>query len=436
VSGLKRPEYQRIGDDFLFTYGVQGIRLELSGITDSRREGFHAQVVVRANMGKLSWGRLKLDSDRERASLARSLSATIPDFPWMNALTQIAEMTFTMFREGEPTVRLTDVPAPREPSYLADPLLPLNETTILYGDGDAGKSTIALWIALCVALGKGGIGFDLPRSGPVLYVDWETNAETHARRLRRLAEGMGVTGPLDVHYRRVVRPVGEEIRNLQHEVHRLGAVLVVVDSLGFCTGGGYGESINDSSVATAAMNALRSLNVTRLALHHISHAAAGNGNGSSAPTGSRYFRNAARCLWEIQRSPISPDLANIGLYNRKMNDDGKREQPIAWQMDYGESRGDPITVTPTTLTDDPVLLKSLSIGDQIAQHLKKNGKANVKSLVEVTGASEKGVRKALHASARFVELLKLQGVSGGSEWALSDRRFGNFGTSEPPYIKD
>ena len=62
MSGLKRPEHQRIGDDFLYTYGVQGIRLELSAITDSRREGFHAQVVVRANVGKLSWGRLKLDS--------------------------------------------------------------------------------------------------------------------------------------------------------------------------------------------------------------------------------------------------------------------------------------------------------------------------------------------------------------------------------------
>jgi AAA domain len=431
VSGLKRPEYQRIGDDFLYTYGVQGIRLELSGITDSRREGFHAQVVVRANVGKLSWGRLKLDSDRERASLARSLSATIPDFPWMNALTQIAEMTFTMFREGEPTVRLTDVPAPREPSYLADPLLPLNETTILYGDGDAGKSTVALWIALCVALGRGGIGFDLPRSGPVLYVDWETNAETHARRLRRLAEGMGVTGSLDVHYRRVVRPVGEEIRNLQHEVHRLGAVLVVVDSLGFCTGGGYGESINDSSVATAAMNALRSLNVTRLALHHISHAAAGNGNGSSAPTGSRYFRNAARCLWEIQRSPLSPDLANIGLYNRKMNDDGKREQPIAWQMDYGESRGDPITLTATTLTDDPDLLHKLSIGEQIAIYLKTHGRATVGELTILTNSTDRGVRKALRSSARFVELDSRQGAKGGSEWGLRTSSYGYQGPLEP-----
>ncbi len=152
------------------------------------------------------------------------------------------------------------------------------------------------------------------------------------------------------------------------------------------------------------MNALRSLNVTRLALHHISHAAAGNGNGSSAPTGSRYFRNAARCLWEIQRSPISPDLANVGLYNRKMNDDGKREQPIAWQMDYGEHRGDPIILSPTTLADDPGLLKSLSIGDQIVVYLKAHNKANVGKLAEVTRATPKGVRNALNSSSRFVEL--------------------------------
>ena len=34
----------------------------------------------------------------EAIHLARTLTGTIPDFPWMTALTQIAEMTFEMFR--------------------------------------------------------------------------------------------------------------------------------------------------------------------------------------------------------------------------------------------------------------------------------------------------------------------------------------------------
>jgi hypothetical protein len=410
---LRRPELVRIGDDFSYDYVVGGVRFDVTGISESTRSGFHAWVKVRTSACSLSWARLRLDSARDRDALAKTLTEASPGFPWADALTQVAETTYDAWRAGEPTVRLSDVPAPPAPQYLLDPLLPLNETTILYGDADAGKSSIGLWLALCVSLGIAGPGFTTDYFGPVLYLDWETNAETHSRRLSRLAAGMGRSGPFDIHYRRITRPLVDEVRTIQHEVHRLGAALVVVDSLGFCVGGG--ESINDASVATGVLNALRTLGVSRLAFHHMTHEAAKSPGAPSAPSGSRYFRNGARALWEIRRSVQSPQQANVGLYNRKMNDDAPREEPLAWTLDYGEGRGGPIRVSPCDIEDDPGLRANMSLVDQIAYLLRPKA-LSAPEVAEELGISTDVARKTLKSAGRFVQ------VEGTPMWGLRTPR--------------
>lgn len=412
MAVLTAPKVRRIGDDFEYDYRVHGIRFELTGISYSR-QGFHARLTVWAGDGqpmKLSWGLLKLDSARERGALAKDLIAYLPDFDWATALGQVADMTFASWQEGSPTVRLADVAAPPKPQYLVDPLLPLNETTILYGDSDAGKSSLAMWLALCVALGLEAPGFTLPRRGPVLYLDWETNPETHKRRADRIAAGMGMALSPDIHYRQVLRPLGDEVRSIQHEIARLGAVLVIVDSLGFGSGSA-GESINDSAVAVAAMNALRTLGVTRLALHHMSHESVRTPGTGAAPGGSRYYRNAARCLWEIRRSVVSPQVANVGLYNRKMNDDARREDPLAWEIDYGDTRGGPIRFSKCDLEDDPGLRANMSLADQLA-YLLRDGALAVPQLADEVDATPETIRKTLRGAGRFVQ------VTGTPLWGL------------------
>lgn len=407
---LGKPEVTRIGDDFAYSYGVHGIRFDLMGITN--RQGFSAHLTVWAGNSparKLSWGRLKLDSESGRSALAKLLDGKLPDFDWATALGQISDMTFTAWQEGSPTVRLVDVAAPPKPQYLIDPLLPLNETTILYGDGDAGKSTVSMALALCVALGRGMPGFSPPRRGPVLYLDWETNPETHKRRADRIAAGMNEALSPHIHYRQVLRPLGDEARMIRHEVARTRAVLVIVDSLGF--GSGAGESINDSSVAVAAMNALRTLGVTRLALHHMSHESVKSPGSGSAPGGSRYYRNAARCLWEVHRSVLSPQIANVGLYNRKMNDDARLEEPLAWEIDYGEVRGGAIRFSKCELADDPALRANMALADQIGYLLQGRALA-VSQLADEVDATQDSIRKALRGTGRFVQ------IDGTPLWGL------------------
>jgi hypothetical protein len=336
-------------------------------------------------------------------------------------------MTYDMNREGEPTLLLWDVPAPPECSYLLDPLLPLNDTTTLYGDGDAGKSLVALRMALTVASGAEMDGVRLAgKGGPVIYLDWETNSETHARRLRRLGQAVGITESPPIHYRRCVRPIAEEIGNLQHEITRLRAVMVIVDSLGAAAGATFGDSINDPSVGAGVMNALRSLAVTRLIIHHMTHDAVKNG-GSTAPAGSRYFRNYSRCLWEMRREPISDDVARVALYNRKMNDDRRREEPLAYEIDY--VRAGSITFTGFQLENDAELLSHLSLPDQLVHHLTKGGKT-IADLAEDTGKDPSTVRKALRGSSRFTELVRAQGSAGGSYWGLSARNVSENGQGQ------
>ena len=412
---LRRPDVQRIGDDFLFSYGVGGISIEMSGITESRREGVHAWVTVRSNAGKHAWTRLKLDSARERGTLAKDLATAVPSFKdyWVDALAQCAEMTYELNREGEPTVRLWDVPAPPETQYLVDALLPLNETTIMYGDAASGKSTVALRIALGVASGAPLAGVTVKQPGSVLYLDWESNSETHARRLRRLARGAGIENPPPIHYRWMKHPIADQVPALHREISRLGVKLLIVDSMGQACG----DDINEAAVVIRAMNALRNLGVTRLAIHHMTHDAVRNGS-TKAPQGSRYFRNYARAQWRLHRSPVDPNLARVLLWNEKVNDDAEWERPLSYEVAY-DGRSGPISFAPFDPKTDPDLRQAFPLGDLLKDCLKRGAKTT-SELASLTGARVDSVSRALRRSARFTQLEPRQGQDGGALWGLAE----------------
>ena len=79
-----------------------------------------------------------------------------------------------------------EVPGPRR--YLLKDLILAAYVTLLYGDGGVAKSLLAL--ALAVAGGRvwKWLGREVERC-PVLYVDFELDAEEQARRVHHLCRG-------------------------------------------------------------------------------------------------------------------------------------------------------------------------------------------------------------------------------------------------------
>lgn len=63
----------------------------------------------------------------------------------------------------------------------------------MYGMGGEGKSWLALYLSLCVAVAREyWIGHAIKKPCPVLYLDFELDAQTQSRRAHRLARGMGL----------------------------------------------------------------------------------------------------------------------------------------------------------------------------------------------------------------------------------------------------
>jgi len=127
-------------------------------------------------------------------------------------------------RQGEPLVVLTGtVPSPAR--ELVPRLLYEGEPTLVFGDGDTGKSLFAVALAAAV---QGGValpfGLKPVRAVPVAYLDWETSRDTLEERLALVAAGLKIDPP-PILYKRMTRPLVDEAAALAAEFPGGGSAL-------------------------------------------------------------------------------------------------------------------------------------------------------------------------------------------------------------------
>src|SRR5262249_14235821 len=151
------------------------------------REGVRGELTVNLGSRRLSWGSLALSSTTAREGLRKRLKDAAPDVPWGEYLEYAAYRLTLAAREGETLVTLTGVVASPTRELLPR-LLYEGEPTLIYADGDTGKSLFALTVAAAVCSGVGlPCGLIPVRSAPVAYLDWETSQDTVENRLGLIA---------------------------------------------------------------------------------------------------------------------------------------------------------------------------------------------------------------------------------------------------------
>lgn len=161
------------------------------------------------------------------------------------------------------TVRVLEGEAPEPPGMLVRDLLLDRDVNLWAGFGGSAKSTVALTVAVCVALGRPAFGtLAVDRSGPVLLVVPEDGEAAVRMMLDAIAAGMALSPEERAMLTERIVMVREDVRvNLLVDTAKLaqtarahGAVLVEIDPLGSVLGD---EDVIDNRVAAAAVDALR-----------------------------------------------------------------------------------------------------------------------------------------------------------------------------------
>lgn len=411
---------RREGLDLLLEY-PDGTRFGLSAARETR-EGVRGELTITDAAGRrLSWGALALSSTAAREALRRKLEALAPDRPWGGYLEEAAWRFTCASREGEPLAPLTGR-ATSPTRELVPRLLYEGEPTLIYADGDTGKSLCALAVAAAVHAGTPlPFGLSPARAVAAAFLDWETSRDTVEARLAQVAAGLGIAPPA-VLYKRMVRPLVDEAGALAAEFARRRVGLVVIDSKMFAVAGGDGAAFHEP--ITAFYGALRLFApAASLVLNHVTNADARNGT-PARPFGGAFAFNGPRLIWEAKRDPDITDATVIIFTCRKANNLPRRPDPFALRF---QPHGDCITVHPFDLAEaSPSTVAGASLPQRIALALGP-GALTVAELAEHLDISDDNVGRALRRLAKADRVVRLSGDSTGgrgkeTRWGLSTRK--------------
>jgi len=187
-----------------------------------------------------------------------------------------------------------------DPEWVVEELLAKGTLVVLGGKQKLGKSWLCLQLAQAVASQGVFLGLEV-KQGPVLYLALEDGAQRLKDRLGK----QHAQGDLPIQYRfefpKLNGPLG--IERLASEIHDLGALLVVIDTLASAKTGDLDE--NDAGEMSALCNPLRQVaqaeGCTILLVHH--HGKGAFGDPGVDLRGSSALAAAAD--------------ANLGLYKKR-----------------------------------------------------------------------------------------------------------------------
>jgi hypothetical protein len=318
-----------------------------------------------------AWATLTTTTGRK--TLVKELAERCREEPWAEIIETACVRVRDRFRLGEPAVLIGDAPdiepgdAQLRDSLTGDVLLPRNEFTILFGDGDTGKSMAALLFAALIHAGRSDIANLEAKGARVGYADWETSAGIQKSRLKRM---FGESYPKDLVYIPGGGiPLPDSVDRLRRIVARERIGYLFIDSIAYACGG----PPEDASVAASFLNALQQLGLgSRLGVCAIAHVTKADARAQAdKPFGSAFWANSARMTWYAKRNEGNGDNYTIGLFNKKANL-GPRSRAIGLTLDYAN---DGLAFDRSDVVADPELGAQVSLSVRIHRLLLQSRRA-------------------------------------------------------------
>src|SRR5215217_6011388 len=303
-----------------------------------------------------------VDDEKERETLLNDLLSAPR---WVSQVSPspnkgVTPVTPLRFAEMDP-------PGPRE--YVVEDLVPKDHTTSLFGDGGAAKSILALSAATAVA---GGATKWLGRevyNCPVLYADFELDADEQRRRAYQVARGICLDKPPHdlLYVSGLGRPAGEVLKGCLNVCIAEGVGLLIIDSLGIALQGDAEAARDVIRFHHDYLDPFRTAGVTLLVIDHQGKIQAGERYQNKRSFGSVYKENLARSVIQVEPGDRGEGLLTVKLRQTKHNF-GSKAEPFGARLTFTEER---ITVDAHTL--DAIDLAEevvLNAGDRVMLALK------------------------------------------------------------------
>ena len=400
---MSEPKVEQSPGRLSFLWGEEQIKIEVTRFKLNSKAGSETgEICILSTLAEhgqaplLHESRLNFNSLQARNTLVKSLTAEIPDYPWDIIIKQLAHQTLKLMRQGEPVVRISTTDEIKPTEYLLHPIIPLNQPTVIFGDGGIGKSYLALLFHICTLLPWGDNPLGLTsgdKSTKGLILDWETDKLTVAWRLKCLEKGLGLP-VLEVNYRPCSHAFADDLEQIQEAILEVGAQFVIIDSLAGACGG----DLTASEPATRFYNALRQLKTTSLIIAHNP-----KGEGKKSIYGSAIFEHRARSVWECRGSQEpGEDELKVGVFHRKAN--MSRLYPsMGFKIRFHD---DSTEVTRQDIKDVAALREGMAASARIYDLLRE-GPATTKEVSEELGLTQDYARVALNRMLTKKQVVKL-----------------------------
>jgi hypothetical protein len=290
-------------------------------------------------------------------------------------------------------VRFTEMEVPGPRRYLLKDIVLAAYVTLLYGDGGVAKSLLALALAVVIAGdSEEWLGREVKRC-PVLYLDFELDAEEQVRRVHQLCRGQGLGTPPDelLYMSALGHPAGEAFASALEACidHSIG--LMVVDSLGPALQGDAEAARDVIGFFQKSIEPFRAEGIAILIIDHQSRLQAGQSYQSKGAFGSVFKTNLARSVIQAQATERAEGTLSVRLRQKKHNF-GPLAEPFGVKLSFTEE-----AVSMETLELDASELAeeaTLNATDRVKLALE-NGPAYPWEIAEHTGLAIKTVKNVL-----------------------------------------
>jgi AAA domain len=276
-------------------------------------------------------------------------------------------------------------PPPAE--FLVKKLIPAGFPTIMYGMGGEGKSWLALYLSMWVAAAQDyWIGHAIESPCPVLYLDFELDAETQSRRAHRLMRGMGLESPPE--NLKYMSALGFSTAEAFEKVYQLCAQhsigLVVMDSVGNAL---EGDSEASKDVLTFMRDHVETLTVNGVAtvlIDHIAKMLKGENRRNKLPFGSVYKFNSARSVIQLEGDWNDDARKLVTTLRHVKSNFGPLAGEFAASIDFDDEATKNVTITPVN-AKDAIKVKTLTTEDKVISGLELHGPMTPKGISSVVG---------------------------------------------------